>query len=99
MATKGLKYDGPNDPNLPRFVQRIRDDNRRAAWVEEHNRKWAVIATCYICEPPHPLTEDELDPHKLTHVNNTRARVIIGMLMNSDEESVLEVADYLNGDN
>lgn len=96
MANR-TQYTGIDDEAIPANIRRGRSPEQLQQWVKEHNARWETVATCTLCDPPHPLTAAEVEPHRLRHVSSTRARQIIGMLQHTKTTDAVrrEVADYL----
>lgn len=89
-------FKGIDDPRIPHSI-RSRSSEDIQAWVDKENERLAVVDTCTQCSPSHPLMASEVAPHKLTHIS-PRARVIVGMLMDSrtKPEAIIEVKNYLD---
>jgi hypothetical protein len=69
----------------PRLVAKWRarkwSDERIAGWIAAQNAKWAVVATCTLCVPEHPLIREEVVPHTTKHLASPRARVLAAMML------------------
>lgn len=97
MANR-TQYTGVDDEAIPANIRRRHNTPEKLqAWVDNHNAMWKTVETCMRCDPPHPLTEREVKVHRLAHIDDTRARQIIGMIQHTKttERTLREVRDYL----
>jgi hypothetical protein len=68
---KGLVYSGPNDPAISKgrreaWERRNVPQERRQEWVDDHNRRWAIVGRCQTCNEP--LIAGEALAHSMMHV-------------------------------
>jgi hypothetical protein len=58
MSIKGLDFDT--------IAPRSLAGERRAQWVAENNKRWAIVGQCMECG--RDLVAEEVVPHRLNHV-------------------------------
>jgi len=68
---KGLTFSGPDDPVIPGNIRKALaplDVERQAAYIREHNERWAIVGQCKVCG--RDLITEEVQPHSFSHVSD-----------------------------
>jgi hypothetical protein len=93
---KGTTYDGPDDPDLPAFLQaRGMTLARRADWVRQHNERYRIVATCLDCPPEkRELIAEEVVQHRLNHLSGA-AKSLAGSFELAEPAARAEFLAYL----
>lgn len=83
MSWKGVIFTGPHDDRLPTVAQRMPEE-RRLAYIDEHNKRYKIVEECSECSEP--LIAEELTQHYIDHIPLGDARVLCGMYVRAKPE-------------
>lgn len=93
MSNKGMHFEGPDDPAIPRALRgQFRRSGNAEAAVEVFNQRWEIVERCESCGAD--LVREELVAHRFKHIGDG-ARSLARMLADAPAEVASEaVAAY-----